>query len=58
MERCLLKLDSKLVSSVVGINCNGCVNDDTARATDNAASAGDLQLHLDICDVINETDSG
>lgn len=42
----------------MGINCNTDVNGDLARATDNAASAGDLQLHLDICDAINETDSG
>lgn len=34
------------------------VGQQIARATDNAASAGDLQLHLDICDTINETDSG
>ncbi|XP_065900045.1 TOM1-like protein 2 [Dysidea avara] len=34
------------------------VGQQIARATDNAASAGDLQLHLDICDAINETDNG
>ena len=28
------------------------------RATDNAASAGNLPLHLEVCDMINETDSG
>jgi hypothetical protein len=28
------------------------------RATDNAASAGNLTLHLEVCDVINETDTG
>lgn len=28
------------------------------RATDNAASAGNLPLHLEVCDVINETDAG
>lgn len=28
------------------------------RATDNAASAGNLPLHLEVCDLINETDSG
>ena len=27
-------------------------------ATDNAASAGNLPLHLEVCDVINETDAG
>ena len=30
----------------------------TERATDNAASAGNLALHLEICDAINDTDSG
>jgi hypothetical protein len=29
-----------------------------ARATDNGASAGDLHLHLEICDVINESSDG
>ena len=28
------------------------------RATDNAASAGNLALHLEVCDLINETDTG
>ena len=28
------------------------------RATDNAASAGNLPLHLEVCDLINETDTG
>jgi hypothetical protein len=28
------------------------------KATDNGASAGNLALHLQICDVINETDTG
>ena len=28
------------------------------RATDNAASAGNLTLHLEVCDMINETDTG
>lgn len=28
------------------------------RATDNAASAGNLALHLEVCDLINETDNG
>ncbi|KAL5473071.1 hypothetical protein EMCRGX_G027512 [Ephydatia muelleri] len=28
------------------------------RATDNSASAGDLPLHLEICDQINSTDNG
>ena len=28
------------------------------RATDNAASAGNLPLHLEVCDLVNETDSG
>lgn len=28
------------------------------RATDNAASAGNLALHLEICDQINDTDNG
>ena len=28
------------------------------RATDNSASAGNLPLHLEVCDLINETDSG
>ena len=30
----------------------------TERATDNAASAGNLALHLEICDQINDTDNG
>ena len=28
------------------------------KSTDNAASAGNLALHLQICDVVNETDNG
>lgn len=28
------------------------------RATDNGASAGNLPLHLEVCDMINETDAG
>ena len=30
----------------------------TERATDNAASAGNISLHLEVCDLINETDTG
>lgn len=30
----------------------------TEEATDNAASAGNLALHLQICDAINDSDSG
>ena len=28
------------------------------RSTDNAASAGNIALHLQICDAVNETDNG
>lgn len=28
------------------------------KSTDNAASAGNLALHLQICDIVNETDNG
>lgn len=30
----------------------------TERATDNAGSAGNLALHLEICDNINDSDNG
>ena len=30
----------------------------TEQATDNAASAGNLAIHIQICDAINDSDSG
>lgn len=42
----------------VPCHCHGGVCLGTERATDNAASAGNLPLHLEVCDVINETDAG